>query len=95
MNALRVRTWPTKATNTVTKDASIVLASSVAIREPVAGLMGPVVDIARPHRGWMMAAKNQRPLRMVEYSDRMRVTMGNQLRRRMCTFCREEQSVGT
>jgi hypothetical protein len=64
--ALLVNTCPTKATNTVAKDNSIVFAKMAVNTLAVDRDMEPSDDILWPHLGCAMATPNQMPLRMVE-----------------------------
>jgi hypothetical protein len=64
--ALRVSTWPTNATYTVTNDISMVLAKRFVKTEAVEGMMLPREDMAWPHPGFQTATTNQAPLMTVE-----------------------------
>jgi hypothetical protein len=64
--ALLVRTWPIKATNTVTKDSSIVLAKMAVRTLAVDRSIEPPADIVRPHLGCAIATPSHVPLKMVE-----------------------------
>lgn len=65
-NARRVRTWPMKVTNTVTKEISIVFANIAHTKDAVDGRMPPLEEICGPHRGCTRATTNQRQLSDVE-----------------------------
>lgn len=84
--ALLVKTCPMKATVTVTKDISIVLAKTAISKLAVDNGTGPLVDIVLPHLGSTMAVINQMPLNMVEYMDVMRSQTAGQLRRSIRTL---------
>ncbi len=67
MKARRLRTWPKKATKTVTKDSSIVLAKRAQSNDAVEGARPPIGLILCPYRGLTMAMISQTLERMVEY----------------------------
>ena len=67
---LRLKTWPRKLTNIVTKDNSIVFAKPANKIEAVDGVNEPLVLICSPYRGRRTAMKNQMPENMVEYMQR-------------------------
>ena len=78
INDLRLRTCPRNATNTETKDSSIVFAKSANITEAVSGDRLPPDCILRPYRGCRKATISHIPEKTVEYTERMRIEIESQ-----------------
>jgi hypothetical protein len=81
LNALRDRTCPKNATNTVTKDSSINFPKSCVRTLAVAAVSEPLVWIVLPHRGARIAMARYIPEKMVENTARTMIEIASQFDR--------------